>query len=124
MCCRRRRVRVMARLAGLRRSFPTFFQFIEPIRRLRESPRRLWPYLLVPLAIIPATWIWWATQLWGLPDIGDPFDVGAFQTQTSPEERNAFVLYRESADKRVPPIAADGTRGLFPGNDAQWSRAS
>ena len=41
---------------------------------------------------------WWATQLWGLPDIGDPFDVAAFEAENVPDdERNAFYYYRDAA---------------------------
>ncbi|WP_435009010.1 hypothetical protein P12x_000256 [Tundrisphaera lichenicola] len=42
-------------------------------------------------------WAWWATQLWGLPDIGDPFDVAAFETFSVPDERNAFFEYRDAS---------------------------
>ena len=38
----------------------------------------------------------------GLPDIGDPFDVQAFRSFTIPEDRNAFVLYRQAADRLKP----------------------
>jgi hypothetical protein len=40
---------------------------------------------------------WWALQLWGLPDIGDPFDVAAFEAVHVPESRNAFVEYYEAS---------------------------
>jgi hypothetical protein len=39
---------------------------------------------------------WWNTSLFGLPDVGDPFDVAAFG-QPIPDETNAFVLYRKAA---------------------------
>ena len=64
------------------------------------------------LSIIPAAWLWWAAQLWGLPDIGDPFDVASFHAQTIPDDRNAFVLYRQAAARFKPLIMADGTRAL------------
>ena len=38
----------------------------------------------------------------GLPDIGDPFDVEAFRSITIPDDRNAFVLYRQAADRLRP----------------------
>ncbi len=41
--------------------------------------------------------IYWATQLWGLPDIGDPFDVEEFLAFKIPDDRNAFVFYRQAA---------------------------
>ena len=47
----------------------------------------------------------------GLPDIGDPFDVEAFQGETIPDDRNAFVLYRQAAAlfRRLKP--SDTSRG-------------
>jgi hypothetical protein len=42
-------------------------------------------------------------SLRGLPDIGDPFDVEAFlKAADLPDERNAFVLYRQAVAKLVP----------------------
>jgi len=49
------------------------------------------------LLLLAGGWVWWMTQLWGLPDIGDPFDVAAFQAVRVPDDRNAFVEYREAA---------------------------
>ena len=43
---------------------------------------------------------WWATQLWGLPDIGDPFDVAAFEAEGRvSDDRNAFLPYAEATSK-------------------------
>jgi hypothetical protein len=44
------------------------------------------------------------TQLFGLPDIGDPFDVRAFQSFTIPDERNAFVVFDQAADWLKPLV--------------------
>jgi len=46
--------------------------------------------------VVAGVWAWWSTQLWGLPDIGDPFDVAAFESARVPEDRNAFVEYSEA----------------------------
>jgi len=46
--------------------------------------------------VVAGVWAWWSTQLWGLPDIGDPFDVAAFESVRVPEDRNAFVEYSEA----------------------------
>ena len=56
----------------------------------------------VLLAMIAAPPLWWSMQLLGLPDIGDPFDVQAFRPFTIPDDRNAFVLYRQAADRLGP----------------------
>ena len=87
----------MTRLASLRRSFPTVRLIVAPFRWIGKSRRRLWCVVLVVLTIVAGPPLWWATQLWGLPDIGDPFDVAAFQIMTIPDDRNAFVLYRQAA---------------------------
>ncbi len=39
---------------------------------------------------------WWNTSLYGLPDVGDPFDVAAFG-QPIPDETNAYILYKQAA---------------------------
>ena len=46
---------------------------------------------------VAGVWGWWATQLWGLPDVGDPFDVAAFDAARVPDDRNAFLYYRDAA---------------------------
>src|SRR5438105_159058 len=69
-------------------------------------------------------WAWWTLQLWGLPDVGDPFDVAAFEAVLVPESRNAFVEYSEAAsimrgvDRKV---GKHGERRTYP---ADWSSAS
>jgi hypothetical protein len=87
----------MTRTTALRRSFPTVRLIVAPFRWIGQSRRRIWCAALVLLTIIASPPLWWATQLWGLPDIGDPFDVAAFRASTIPEERNAFVLYEQAA---------------------------
>jgi hypothetical protein len=114
----------MTRLEGLRHSFPTFAHFLTPILRLRGGWRRLWPHSLMLLSIIPAALLWWAAQLWGLPDIGDPFDVEAFRGQTIPDDRNAFVLYRQAAALFVRLKPSDTSTGRAVGVDTLWAKAS
>ncbi|MGO9466661.1 MAG: hypothetical protein ACLQIB_54185 [Isosphaeraceae bacterium] len=92
----------MTHLASLRRSFPTVRLLLAPFRWIGQSRRRVWCTFLVLLAIVAGPPLWWATQLWGLPDIGDPFDVAAFRAMTIPDDRNAFVLYRRAADLLKP----------------------
>ncbi len=74
--------------------------------------------------LVGGFWAWWALQLWGLPDIGDPFDVAAFEKFHVPESRNAFIAYSEAAsiirgvDRKV---GKHGERRTYP---ADWSGAS
>jgi hypothetical protein len=76
--------------------------------------------------LVAGPWAWWATQLWGLPDVGEPFDVAAFEAdQQVPDDRNAFVNYRVAASMM------DGLRGAFAVKhgvieaefEADWSKA-
>ena len=64
----------------------------------RRSRRVAVVAALVGLVAVPVAW--WAMQLRGLPDIGDPFDVAAFEAEADiPDERNAFVVYDEVGPK-------------------------
>ena len=99
----------MTHLVGLRRSFPTFRLLTAPFRWVGKSRRRVMGVALMLLLIVTAPPLWWAAQLTGLPDIGDPFDVEAFRTQAIPDDRNAFVLYRRAvALYRAAPSGAPG----------------
>ncbi len=63
-----------------------------------------------------------ATCLIGLPDIGDPFDVAAFRACSVSDEPDAFVLFRQAANKlgRMPPLEQPARR-LAPA--FAWSKA-
>jgi hypothetical protein len=87
----------MTESAVLRRSFPTFRSIAEPFRWVGKSRKRIWCAIVVLLAILASGPLWWATQLWGLPDIGDPFDLAAFRSSKIPDDRNAFTLYAQAA---------------------------
>jgi hypothetical protein len=52
-------------------------------------------YLTMAAAVV----LWWSAQLLGLPDVGDPFDGEAFRSPKVPDDRNAFVLYRQAAER-------------------------
>ncbi len=84
------------------RSFPTLSLLFAPFRWIGASRRRIWVAVLLLLATIACPVIWWWTQLLGLPDIGDPFDVAAFRAFKIPDDRNAFVLYRQAARSLKP----------------------
>ena len=40
--------------------------------------------------------------LFNLPDVGDPFDVAREYATLVPDDRNAFVLFRQASAKLVP----------------------
>ncbi len=90
---------------------------------LSKSRRRIWVAAIVTLSIVASPFVWWALQLIGLPDIGDPFDVAAFDALTIPDERNAFVLYTRAANLLVarPNTIPLNTRV---GGLTRWSQAT
>ncbi len=115
----------MTRLTTLRRSFPTLRLLAAPFRWIGKSRRRLCVAGLMLLAMIAGPPLWWATQLLGLPDIGDPFDVKAFRAMTIPDDRNAFVLYRQAAGL-LRPWSQDRQSSTNKNVDknARWSKAA
>ena len=61
---------------------------------------------LVALSVLVA---WRVSSLGGLPDIGDPFDVAGFADLQIPDDRNAFVLYKQAVAKLgKQPANGDG----------------
>jgi hypothetical protein len=89
-----------------------------------ERARGRWRLLLLVgygvVLLVAGVLLWRQMSLRGLPDIGDPFDVEAFlKSAEIPDERNAFVLYRQAIAKLVP-------RGRPAGNQVyvfDWSYA-
>ena len=80
-----------------RTSFPTLRYLAAPFRWLLQSRRRVLAAAGVLLAILLTPPLWWSIQLAGLPDIGEPFDRDAFRSFKIPDDRNAYVLYRQAA---------------------------
>jgi hypothetical protein len=113
----------MSRMAPLRRVFPTFAALFGPIRWVGKSRRRLRVTALVMVAFIASAPLWWVTQLIGLPDIGEPFDVASFRAGRVADERNAFVLYARAASVQKPAASylakAKGKNDIH----ARWSAA-
>ena len=116
----------MASTSVLSRSFPTLKYLAAPFRWLFGSRWRVLTAATVLAAMIVIPPLWWATQLFGLPDIGDPFDVRAFQSFTIPDERNAFVLYHQAADRLKPvviPVTTSKEEREKIDLHATWSKA-
>ena len=110
----------MTPVTVMRRSFPTpglLFRWIV------SSRRRICCVVVALLVTVATPPLWWAMQLAGLPDVGDPFDVEAFRSFTIPDERNAFVLYRR-AGAMLKPLAdyLKGSKDKI-GPLIQWSEA-
>jgi hypothetical protein len=114
----------MTHLVGLGRSFPTFRLLAAPFRWVGKSRRRVMGVALILLLVVTAPLLWWAAELTGLPDIGDPFDVEAFQTQAIPDDRNAFVLYRRAVALYRPLKWSDTSASLPVDLHTRWSAAT
>ena len=84
--------------SAIERNFPTLRYAVMPFRWVFRSRRLRAIAAAVLAAMVIAPPLWWSIQLLGLPDIGDPFDVAEFRSFRVPDDRNAFVLYREAAD--------------------------
>jgi hypothetical protein len=113
----------MALTSSASRSFPTFRYLAAPFRWFFGSRRRVLTAAAVLLAMIAAPVIWWFVQLLGLPDIGDPFDVQAFRSFTIPEDRNAFVLYQQAADRLKPLVISSQAKEQRIQLSVPWSEA-
>jgi hypothetical protein len=83
----------------------------------------LWSATLLVVAIIASPPLWWLMQLTGLPDVGDPFDVVAYRASTVPDERNAFVLYKQAAALLNLKPAYLRASGVKADTLARWSAA-
>jgi hypothetical protein len=93
---------VMTSSSNLGRTFPTLRYLAAPFRWLIGSRRRVLTAAAILLAMIAVPPVWWAVQLMGLPDIGDPFDLQEFRSLTIPDDRNAYVLYHQAAATLKP----------------------
>lgn len=80
--------------------------------------------ILIVVLIICSPFLYRASRLWKLPDIGEPFDVQKFVSYSPTDEENAFTYYRRAGGEitlapRIPlsnPTPAD--KGV---TDAVWS---
>jgi hypothetical protein len=113
----------MTALSTMRRSFPTFWLLAGPFRWIGKSRGRVYGLVSVVVSILAIPSLWWATQLWELPDIGEPFDVKVFREMTIPGDRNAFAHYQEAA-RRFKPMNTSGGSSLPAGAQTAWSATS
>src|SRR6185312_15480807 len=98
----------MTPTSSVSRNFPTLRYLTAPFRWLFKSRQRVLTAAAVLLAMLAALPVWWATQLMGLPEIDEPVDVQAIRSFRIPDESNAFVLYRQAADRLKPPKPSRG----------------
>jgi hypothetical protein len=113
----------MASTSNASRSFPTLKYLAAPFRWFFRSRRRVFTAAAVLLAMIAAPPLWWSMQLLGLPDIGDPFDVEEFRSFSIDDARNAFVLYRQAADRLKSMNTSNTSKDEKIDLNARWSQA-
>ena len=95
------------------------FRAIERTRGWRR-PLLLAFYTLI--AAVLAAFLWRRSQLAGLPDVGEPFDVAAFRSPARvPDDRNVFVLYRQASDRYRE--MTDAEVKSFNNANLEWTRA-
>ena len=109
-----------------RTSFPTLRYLAAPFRWVLQTRGRLLAAAGVLLAILLAPPLWWSIQLVGLPDVGEPFDREAFRSFTIPDDRNAYVFYRQAAASLKPSVRSEdfstGRVGPVPKDDVEARR--
>jgi hypothetical protein len=91
-------------------------------KRLRQMLRVTLVLVICCVLAASAFAIWWLTSLNGLPDIGDSFDVAAFQAFRVPDDQNAFA-YLWRADKALSRFPALPRRLPASGPVMPWSLA-
>jgi hypothetical protein len=74
------------------------------------------------IAVVIGAFLWRRSQLAGLPDVGEPFDVAATRWPApSPGNRNAFPIYSRAAMRFSDMTPAVGNS--FNNANLSWSRA-
>jgi hypothetical protein len=72
------------------------------LQLLRKRLRQLL-WCILGLALVAGVFaIWWLTSLYGLPDIGDPFDVAAFKSYQIPDDQNGVAFFQRAFEKLTP----------------------
>ena len=73
------------------------------------------------IAFVVWATLWRQSQLDGLPDVGEPFDVAAYRQISKPaDDRNAFVPYRRAGERFREMSHAEGVS--FSNANLSWSR--
>jgi hypothetical protein len=93
------------------------------LERSRGRRRTALAALYVLLVATAGVFLWRASRLSGVPDIGDPFDTRPLRMLRVPDDRNAFPLYKRACDrlKRDPVMERKVLNApyAYPKGDAQ-----
>jgi hypothetical protein len=92
-------------------------------RRARQTLNAIAILAAAALLTAAGLMLWRASRLFGLPDVGDPFDAAAFRAQnTLPEDQDAMVLIRQ-AEAGVSPMPALPLAVIRLARTGGWSKA-
>ncbi len=96
------------------------------LERSRGWRRRLLIVAYLIVGTFVGSLVWRQASLRDLPDVGDPFDVAAFAREAGsvPEADDAFVLYREAADRLVDTPESRDWNGMFGAVRAGWGAST
>ncbi|MBX6313235.1 MAG: hypothetical protein IRY99_10030 [Isosphaeraceae bacterium] len=93
------------------------------VERARGRRRSALIALYVVALLIAGVLSWRQFNLRHLPDVGEPFDIAAFEARTVPDAENAFLRYRD-AMSQFKPIDSKAVRANPKiGKETDWGRA-
>ncbi len=78
------------------------FAEIDAVTDKRKPFRRRILIPLIVALVIGSPFLYRASRLWKLPDIGEPFDVQEFTSYKPADDENAFTYYALVKDRRTP----------------------
>jgi hypothetical protein len=91
-------------------------------RRTRQGLQILVAQAIGVVLVVAGAFIWRSASLFGLPDIGDSFDVAASYRRYVPGDQDAFVTFRRAPARlsREPDLPRTVRRA---GPGVGWSKA-
>lgn len=114
----------MTRLATQRRAAGYVLAPLVWVERVKGRKRLALLALYGLFALLVGSLIWRATSLRTLPDLGEPFDVAAFQAYRVPPEEDAFTLYRQAVAAYIFSAETQDYARMWAFNRGGWSQAS
>jgi hypothetical protein len=93
------------------------------VERARGRRRKALLMLYAAIGAIGATFVWRAVSLNGLPDLGDPFDVKAFEAYAVPEGEDAFALYRKAIGRLEGSPGGSDLSAMWGSVRRGWAKA-
>ena len=113
----------MTPTSTLSRNFPTLRYLAAPFRWLFGSRRRMLTAAAVLAAMIAAPPVWWLNATARPARHRRPVRHEGVPASRIPDDRNAFVLYRQAADRLKPLITSSKAQEQAINLQAPWSQA-